>query len=222
MKNTKQNIKVLIADDHEIFRDGLKLMLSMAESIDLVGEAANGKELLKLIESAQPDVVITDIKMPIMDGVEATKHIKEHHPSIEIIALSMFDDEELILEMLDAGAKGYLLKNSDKFEITDAVAAVHEGNSYYCKHTSGKLAKLIALNREKHDKKKKEAEFSDKEKEIIALICQEYTNKEIGEKVFLSSRTVEGYRMKIMEKLKAKNTVGIVVEAIRYGIYSPK
>ncbi len=222
MKNIKQNIKVLIADDHEIFRDGLKLMLSAAEKLDLVGEAANGKELLKLIESTQPDVVITDIKMPIMDGVEATKHIKEHHPSIEIIALSMFDDEELILEMLDAGAKGYLLKNSDKFEITDAVAAVHEGNSYYCKHTSGKLAKLIALNREKHDKKKKEAEFSDKEKEIIALICQEFTNKEIGEKVFLSSRTVEGYRMKIMEKLKAKNTVGIVVEAIRYGIYSPK
>jgi DNA-binding NarL/FixJ family response regulator len=222
MKNINHNIKVLIADDHEIFRDGLKLMLSKADKIELVGEAANGKELIKLIETTSPDVVVTDIKMPMMDGVEATKKIKEQYPAIEVIALSMFDDEELILEMLDAGAKGYLLKNSDKFEITDAVTTVYEGNTYYCKHTSSKLAKLIALSRENKEKKKKEAEFTEKEIEIIRLICQEFTNKEIGEKVFLSSRTVEGYRMKIMEKLKAKNTVGIVIEAIRLGFYHPE
>ena len=219
--SSKNNIKVVIADDHEIFRDGLKLMLKKADNIELIAEACDGKELIKIVESKQPDVVITDIKMPHMDGVEATKHISQHHPSIEVIALSMFDDEQLILEMLDAGAKGYLLKNSDKFEITDAVQAVRDGGNYYCKFTSGKLAKLIAMQRDKKEKKKKEAEFSDKEIEIIELICQEFTNKEIGEKVFLSSRTVEGYRMKILEKLNAKNTVGIVVEAIRLGIYNP-
>jgi DNA-binding NarL/FixJ family response regulator len=218
MKNT---IKVLIADDHEIFRDGLKLMLHKAENIELIGEAADGKELIKMVGTSNPDVVITDIKMPVMDGVDATKHIKEHFPEIQVIALSMFDDEQLILEMLDAGALGYLLKNSDKFEITDAIETVFEGKPYYCKFTSGKLAKLIALNRDKKDKKKKEADFSEKEIEIIKLICQEFTNKEIGEKVFLSARTVEGYRMKILEKMEAKNTVGIVIEAIRLGIYIP-
>ncbi|HTN44860.1 MAG TPA: response regulator transcription factor [Flavipsychrobacter sp.] len=218
MKNT---IKVLIADDHEIFRDGLKLMLQKAENIELIGEAADGKELIKMVGTTHPDVVITDIKMPVMDGVDATKHIKEHFPAIQVIALSMFDDEQLILEMLDAGALGYLLKNSDKFEITDAVETVFEGKPYYCKFTSGKLAKLIALNRDKKEKKKREADFSEKEIEIIKLICQEFTNKEIGEKVFLSARTVEGYRMKILEKMEAKNTVGIVIEAIRLGIYIP-
>lgn len=218
---SSKNIKVVIADDHEIFRDGLKLMLKKADSIDLIGEAADGKELIKLIEATRPDVVITDIKMPVMDGVDATKHIRQHFPGVQVIALSMFDDEQLILEMLDAGAQGYLLKNSDKFEITDAVESVFEGKNYYCKFTSGKLAKLIALQRDQKEKKKKEAEFSEKEIEIIKLICQEFTNKEIGEKVFLSSRTVEGYRMKILEKMDAKNTVGIVIEAIRLGIYHP-
>lgn len=221
MKPKNINIKVVIADDHEIFRDGLKLMLQKAESIDLIGEAADGKELIKMAETAQPDVVITDIKMPVMDGVEATKHIRKYFPEMQVIALSMFDDEQLILEMLDAGAKGYLLKNSDKFEITDAVESVFEGKNYYCKFTSGKLAKLIAFQRDKIDKKKKEAEFSEKEIEIIKLICGEFTNKEIGEKVFLSTRTVEGYRMKILEKMEAKNTVGIVIEAIRLGFYNP-
>jgi len=222
MKKQGYQIKVVIADDHEIFRDGMKLTLQKADNIQLLGEASDGKELIKQIEALNPDVVITDIKMPGMDGVEATKIIKQQFPGIAVIALSMFDDEELILEMLEAGALGYLLKNSDKFEITDAVESVHDGKPYYCKFTSGKLAKLIALNRDKKEKKKKEADFSEKEIDIIKLICREHTNKEIAEKVFLSSRTVEGYRMKILEKLNAKNTVGIVVEAIRLGIYDPE
>ena len=133
----------------------------------------------------------------------------------------MFDDEHLILDMLEAGALGYLLKNSDKQEITDAIEAVAAGKSFYCKTTSNKLAKLIALSKIKKEKKEKEDIFNDKELEIIKLICQEKTNKEIAEIIFLSPRTIEGYRMKIMEKMEVKNTVGIVVEAIRLGIYDP-
>lgn len=215
------SIKVIIADDHELFRDGLKLMLNDTDNINLCGEAIDGRALIDLVKEHQPDVVVTDIKMPGLDGVEATKHIREHYKNTEIIALSMFDDEELIMEMLDAGAIGYLLKNSDKPELVEAISCAYNHQPYYCKHTSRKLTKLIALSKEANRKKEKEAEFTDKEKEIIRLICQEFTNKEIGKKLFLSTRTIEGYRMKILEKMDVKNTVGIVIEAMRLGIYEP-
>jgi DNA-binding NarL/FixJ family response regulator len=221
MNRSNISIRVAIADDHEIFRDGLKLMLSYDKNIELVGEAGDGKELIRIVEATNPDVVITDIKMPLMDGVEVTRYLKEHHPVIEIIALSMFDDEALVLEMLDAGAIGYLLKNSDKSEVIDAINSVYRGQTYYCKFTSGQLARLIAYSKSSNQKKQKEAEFSEREKEIIRLICQEYTNKQIGEVLFISARTVEGYRMKILDKMEAKNIVGIVIEAIRLGIYEP-
>lgn len=214
-------IKVVIADDHELFRDGLKLMLSSVDGIQLAGEAWDGRELINQVKKLQPDVVITDIKMPITDGVEATKFIMQNYPVIKVIALSMYDDEELILDMFEAGAIGYLLKNADKTEVADAIQSVFQNKPYYCKGTSGKLTKLLAFSRYNMQKQQKEAEFSEKEKEIIRLICQEYTNKQIGEKLFLSTRTVEGYRMKILEKMGAKNIVGIVIEAIRLGIYTP-
>lgn len=215
-------INVLIADDHEIFRDGLKLMLGSVSGINLAGEAANGKELAALVDTLKPDVVVTDIKMPVMDGPQVTRYIVENHPLVKVIALSMFDDEELILEMLESGATGYLLKNADKSEVIDAINSVYNNTPYYCKSTSGKLVKLIAYSRANMQRQKKEAEFTEKEKEIIRLICKEYTNKQIGETLFLSTRTVEGYRMKILEKMGAKNIVGIVIEAIKLGIYVPE
>lgn len=215
------SIKVVIADDHEIFRDGLKLVLDDTEDIDLCGEAIDGRSLIKLAEEFHPDVIVTDIKMPGVDGVEATRHIKAHLKNIEVVALSMFDDEELIMEVVEAGAIGYLLKNSDKTEIVEAIHCAYNHQPYYCKHTSRKLTKILALSKAEQQKKIKEAEFSDKEKDIIRLICQEYTNKEIGKKLFLSTRTIEGYRMKILEKMDVKNTVGVVIEAIRLGIYKP-
>lgn len=222
MRPSSMPIRIVIADDHEIFRDGLKLMLGATDNIHLADEAANGKELIRIVKKVKPNVVITDIKMPDMDGVEATKHIKANYPQTEVIALSMFDDEQLILEMLEAGAIGYLLKNSDKSEVIDAINNAYMHQPYYCKFTSGKLAKLIAFSKHNSEKKLKEAEFSEREIEIIKLICEEYTNRQIGEKLFLSTRTVEGYRMKILEKMDVKNIVGIVIEAIRLGIYSPK
>jgi len=221
VKTGTKQINVVIADDHEIFRDGLKLMLSAFDNIHLIDEAKDGNELVKIVTKLKPHVVITDIKMPGMDGVEATKYIRENMPDTEVIALSMFDDEQLIMEMLDAGAIGYLLKNSDKSEVTAAIHNAYMHQPYYCKFTSGKLAKLIAYSKHNSEKKMREAEFSEREKEIIKLICAEYTNKQIGEKLFLSTRTVEGYRMKILDKMDVKNTVGIVIEAIRLGIYNP-
>jgi len=217
--NTSPDIKIIIADDHEIFRDGLKLMLSKYPEIIILGEACNGKELIQLTQELQPDVVVTDIKMPVMDGIEAVKKLQEQFPHIGVIALSMFDEDDLIIDMLEAGAKGYLLKNSDKHEIIEAIKTVYQQNPYYCKSTSNKLVKMIARSTFNPYARKDKVEFSDREKQIIALICEENTNKEIGEKLFLSSRTVEGYRMKIQEKMGVKNSVGIVVYAMKHGLY---
>ncbi|MGI8951146.1 MAG: response regulator transcription factor [Chitinophagaceae bacterium] len=214
----KYDIKLLIADDHEIFRDGMALMLSRQSDINLVGQAENGRELIQLVKEHKPDIVLTDIKMPHLDGIEATKFLIKQDPDIKIIALSMFDEENLIIEMLDAGAKGYLLKNADKQEILDAITTVYEGNTYYCRHTSGKLAALIVKSRFNPYKKSESIIFSEREIEIIKLICQQNTTQQIGEKLFISKRTVEGYRTKILEKINAKNIAGIVMYALRNGI----
>jgi DNA-binding NarL/FixJ family response regulator len=216
---TLGTIKLIIADDHEIFRDGLKLMLARQDEIELIGEADNGKDLVEMVEKLHPDVVMTDIKMPIMDGIEATRHLTEHFPEVGIIGLSMFNEDNLIIDMLEAGAKGYLLKNADKKEVLEAIKTVYQQDNYYCRQTSAKLAQMIAKSKFNPFTQKVRPEFSEREKEIIALICQEFTNKEIGEKLFLSSRTVEGYRMKILEKMNVKNTVGIVVYAMKHGFY---
>lgn len=218
---TTADIKLVIADDHEIFRDGFKLMLSKFPEIILVGEAGNGRELLDLIEKENPDVILTDIKMPVMDGIEAAKKIVELYPDKGIIGLSMYDDDELIIEMLEAGAKGYLIKNAGKDQIIEAIKTVYNDEPYYCRTTSSKLTQMIAKSRFNPYKKTEKAEFSEREKEIIACICDEMTNKEIGDKLFISVRTVEGHRLKILEKMNVKNTVGLVVYAIKNGIVKP-
>lgn len=216
--STVADIKLIIADDHEIFRDGFKLMLSKFPEIILVGEAGNGRELMELAEQLNPDVILTDIKMPVMDGIEATKKIAELYPDKGIIGLSMYDDDELIIEMLEAGAKGYLIKNAGKDQIIEAIKTVYNDEPYYCKTTSHKLTQMIAKSRFNPYKKTAKAEFSEREKEIIDYICHELTNKEIGDKLFISVRTVEGHRLKILEKMNVKNTVGLVVYAIKNGI----
>ena len=212
------NIRLAIADDHEIFRDGLALMLSKQHDITLVGQANNGRELVRLVAEMQPDVVMTDIKMPGMDGIEAAKLLMQRYPQLKIIALSMFDEENLIVDMLEAGAKGYLLKNADKQEILDAINNVYEDKTYYCRHTSARLASMIVKSKFNPHKKVEPVNFNDREKEIIRMICQQCTTQEIGEKLFLSKRTVEGYRTKILEKMNVKNTAGVVIFALRHHI----
>jgi DNA-binding NarL/FixJ family response regulator len=216
------NIRLVIADDHEIFRDGLALMLSKQQDIILAGQASNGRDLLELAERLRPDVVMTDIKMPIMDGIEATKLLLEQNPDLKIIALSMFDEENLIVDMLEAGARGYLLKNADKQEILDAINNVYENKTYYCRHTSARLASMIVKSKFNPYKKSEPVSFNDREKEIIRMICQQCTNQEIGDKLFLSKRTVEGYRTKILEKMNVKNTAGVVIFALRHHIITEK
>ena len=218
---TYGNIKVIIADDHEIFRDGLRVMLQKQPDIDLVGEAADGRELIEQVKMQQPDIVISDVKMPRMDGAAATRHLAEHYPHIGIIALTMFDEEDLIIEMLEAGAKGYLLKNADKHEIIEAIKSVYDQQPYYCRHTSNKLAQMVAKSKFNPYKQQAKPEFNEREQEIIRDICSGLTSKQIAEKIFLSVRTVEGLRMKIMEKMDVKNTAGIIIYAIKHNLYAP-
>lgn len=213
-------IKIILADDHEIFRDGFKSMLRKQPSVEMIGEASNGDELVKLTRQLLPDVVVTDIKMPKMDGLEATKILSKEFPRIGIIALSMIDEESQIIDMMEAGAKGYLLKNAHKNEIVDAINAVYEGELYYCNETSAKLSRMIAANEKiPFIRKKEKVEFSDKEIDVILLICEQLTNKEIAQKLNLSTRTIEGYRDRIQEKIGAKNSAGIVIYAIKNNIY---
>ena len=219
--NSSDNIRVVMADDHEIFRDGFRLTLSRTENIKLLAAASDGRELIELVKQHQPDVVITDIKMPRMDGIEAARKISATWPGIGIIGLSMFDEEDLIIEMLEAGAKGYLIKNADKTEVIEAIETVYRDEPFYCKQTSNKLAQMIAKSKHNPYARKKMVEFTDKELEIIQLVCQEFTTKEISEKLFVSTRTVDGYRIKILEKMNVKNSVGIVVYAIQHQLYVP-
>lgn len=213
-------IDLILADDHEIFRDGLSVMIKKMPEINLVAEAANGEELIALALKFNPNIIITDIKMPKMDGIEATKQLKNQLPNIGIIALSMFNEEDLIIDMLEAGAKGYLLKNAHKDEIIAAVKAVHSNQAYYCKDTTNKLAQMISKSKFNPHKKINKPEFSAIEIAVIKLICEEYSNKEMGEKLAISKRTVESYREKILNKMDAKNTAGIVVYAMKNKLYS--
>jgi DNA-binding NarL/FixJ family response regulator len=219
MTNYTVPIRLVIADDHEIYREGLKIMLKKHADFEMAGEAANGKELVALTKQVSPDVILTDIVMPVMDGIAATKILAKDCPGTNIIALSMFDQDNLIIDMLEAGAKGYLLKNADKTEIIDAVKSVYRNIPYYCRSTSSKLAGMIGRSRFNPYKTIPKPSFSDKETEMIRLICKEYTNKEIGQQLYLSTRTVEGYRMKILEKMDVKSTAGIVIYAIKNGLY---
>jgi DNA-binding NarL/FixJ family response regulator len=212
-------LRLVIADDHEIYLDGLKVMLKKQGDFEVVGEASNGKELIDVVQQAEPDIVLTDIVMPVMDGIAATQFLTKHKPLVNIIALSMFDQDNLIIDMLEAGAKGYLLKNANKSEIIEAIKSVYRNIPYYCTSTSAKLARMIAQSKFNPYKKLNTPYFSEKEMEIIRLICQEFTNNEIGQKLFLSGRTVEGYRVKILEKMNAKSTAGIVIYAIKNEMY---
>ena len=214
----RTSISLVIADDHEIFRDGLALMLSKQDTVNLVGQAGDGLELVRMVDETRPDMVLTDIKMPRMDGIAAAKQLLQKHPGLKIIALSMFEEEDLIVEMLEAGARGYLLKNADKKEILDAIATVEQGNIFYCKHTTARLASLIVKSKFDQHKKSPGALFTDREREIVRLICRQHTAQEIGNMLFLSKRTVEGYRTRILEKMDVKNTAGVVIFALKHSI----
>ncbi len=211
-------ITYIIADDHKVFRQGLRYTLNSDSGLKCVGEAENGVQLLELLETVQPDVILLDMKMPEMDGMEATKIIKAKHPNVKIVVLTMYDDENFVLHMLDMGVNGYLIKNADPDEITKAMYAVYETDYYFNDMVSKLMLKTIVKKKQINQRTKENVQLNDKEKEILRLICMEHTNGEIAEKVFLSQRTVEGIRSTLLEKIGVRNTAGLVVYAVKNGI----
>jgi DNA-binding NarL/FixJ family response regulator len=213
-----KKINLAIADDHKIFRNGLKATLEDCAEFDLVLEASNGKQLVGLLTSVTPDVILMDIKMPEMDGIQTTSYVKQHYPQIKVLALSMFNEDKYIVDMMRAGASGYLLKNAEPEEIIEAISTVYDKDYYFNEHLSLTLIKQLNVPAKNISPGQHLAEFSDREIEVLKLVCQECSNQEIADKMFLSVRTVEGYRARLFEKTKSKNLVGLVIFAIKAGV----
>jgi len=212
-------IKLGIIDDHKIFRNGLKATLEDCEELDLVLEASNGKELVGLLTDKSPDVLLMDIKMPEMDGIQTATYVHQHYKHIKILALSMFNEDKYIVDMMKAGASGYLLKNAEPEEIIEAISTVYHKGFYFNEHLSITLIKQLVVN-DHAEQPNNKADLNEREIEVLKLVCQECSNQEIADKIFLSVRTVEGYRARLFEKTNSKNLVGLVIYAIKRGIIS--
>jgi len=209
--NISSTIKIIIVDDHQMFIDGIKTLLRADKKIKLIGEALNGEQALKLIEENPIDIVITDIEMPGMSGIELTKEIKKNHPHIKVMVLTMYSDREIVNEILMTEAEGYVLKNTGKQELISAVNRIYDGGTFY----SHEVVELLMGNYASNKKTDNIInELTPREKEIIALICDELTNTEIADKLFISPLTVETHRKNIFKKTQAKTIVGLIKFAI--------
>lgn len=211
-------IRLAIADDHKIFRKGLVATLSDYPLVKLVLEAGNGKELVEQLPACLPDVVLMDLKMPLMDGLEATAHVRHHHSRIKVLALSMFDDDRYLISMMKAGARGYLLKNAEPDEIVRAIREVSEKEFYFNDQLSVAMLHKVLGNEALPNTSSGQVALTSREIEVLRLVCQEYTNLEIADRLCVSARTVEGYRTQLFEKINARNIAGLVLYAIRHRI----
>jgi two-component system response regulator NreC len=213
-----KKIRVFIADDHAILREGLKALLALSENIEVVGDASSGKEALEMIAKLTPDVVIMDIAMPIMDGIETTRRITKSYPGVKVIILSQHDNKEYILSAIKAGASGYILKKAVSADIITGVEAVNSEGYYF--HPM--VAKTVIEDYLKNLKGKQQEDdyerLSEREKEVLKLIADGFTSNDIAQMLFISVKTVLGHRTNIMEKLNIHNRTELVKYAIRKGI----
>jgi len=214
----ENKITIIIAEDHPLFRDGLKTMLNLDNRFEIIAEAENGDNLLKLLEFVKPDLILMDINMPILNGIDATSFIATHFNDIKVIALTMNDERSSIMEMMDAGANGYILKSADREEIMKAINTVMNGDDYYCKRVESSIINLIETKKSTKNYKKL-ISFNDKEIKIINFLCEELNSDEIAKEMYLSKKTIDGIRIKIKNELDVRNSIGIVKYAIRNGLY---
>ena len=214
-------IKIIIVDDHKIIRVGLRGLLEREQDIEIMGEAENADAVMTILATQHTDVVLMDIDLGDSDGIMTTRRIKELYPSIHILGLTMHEESNYIIKMLEAGASGYLLKNAGREELLAAIHTVAKGDSYFSQKVSATLLQAITRQKETLADPKKpliQSSLSEREIEVLRLIAQEYSNGEIADKLFISIRTVDTHRRNLLEKLHVKNTVGLVKYAIKKGI----
>lgn len=199
--------RILLVDDHQLVIDGLKGFITDYEKAKVVGEANNGQDAITYSEALSPHLILMDIDMPIMSGIQATQEIKKKYPTIHIIIISMHNEKGLIKKLISFGADGYLLKNSTKDEVLKAIDCVLSGGKYFSEDVLNSLEDKIDVKDSLSDLK---SQLTDREIEIIQLVCEGLTNKEIGEKLFISHRTVDTHRTNLMKKLDIKNVAGLI------------
>ncbi|WP_046757246.1 response regulator transcription factor [Kordia jejudonensis] len=209
-------IGIGLVDDHLLFREGIKAIFQDEKHMGILLEASNGSEFLEALQSSvlKPEVVLLDIRMPIMDGYETAKIVLEKYPDMKIIVLTMHEEERHIIKMIELGVNGYLMKNASPEEVIDSIRCVMEYD-YYFNNKITNIMRKVMMYKGKRTTNHITFDLSERETEILALICKEYTAKEIGEKLFISYRTVEGHRKKLLAKLNVRNTAGLVVLAIK-------
>lgn len=210
-----RNLEVVLADDHQMFRDGIKSVLNEEAGISVVGEVGNGNELMTLLSKSQPDLVITDISMPGISGIEVSKMIKSSYPTVKVLILSMHTNEEFITKAIDIGADGYLPKDTSMKELLEAIRVISHGESYFNKSISDTIIKSMINKSKSKQVAGKKASLTNREIEIVLLVVDGLTNKEIAEKLFISVRTVDSHKNNIMQKLHLKSSVDLVKYAIR-------
>jgi DNA-binding NarL/FixJ family response regulator len=213
-------ITVFLADDHAMFREGLRLLLKTNHELDVVGEAGDGRDAVRGASALCPNIVLMDIAMPVMNGIEATKLIRQACPKTNIIVLSMYSTAEHIFRALQSGAKGYLLKESAGADVIKAIFSVHAGKSYLCPSISDTVIADYLRTRELTGAKSPLDRLSQREREILQLLVEGKSNGKIAELLFLSPKTVETYRSHLMQKLEIKDLPGLVKFAIQHGLTS--
>lgn len=209
-------IKLMLVDDHKVIRDGIKSYFDNSPEYKVIAEAQNGKVALKVLQNNKDiDIVITDITMRLMDGITLTKEIKKQFPQIGIIAMTMLNDNKTIKSMLNAGASGYLLKENGEKELKEAILKVFEGETYYSPAVAQVIMEnLIQSNKKRNSSYGIEITLSEREIEILKLIVEQYSNKEIAEKLHISARTVDAHKRNLLDKTGSKNIAGLVMYAV--------
>lgn len=209
-------IRIAIADDMPIVLEGIKLLLERIPDFEIVAEFSNGKELLDHIPHSNADVYLTDIEMPVMDGITATKEILSEHPDKKVIALSMYSDSENYYDMIRSGAKGFVSKQSSASELEKAVRTVYNGGNYFSTELLHKVIKSFPENDDNSTyRNTNKPELIEKEISFLKLICQGLSNKELAEKLLISIKTVESHKTRLMEKTGVKNTSSLIIWAIK-------
>lgn len=206
------SVKIILVDDHEIFRKGLKVVLNKLKYVKVIAEASNGEDFLKLLKDNSPDIILMDIQMPKMNGIDATAEALKINPDLNIIALTMFNENDYIQSMIDAGVKGFLMKNINKETLDKAIQTVVNGGNYYSEELFDFFTRQIAREEKPAIVNVK---LTKREKEILQLVCEGLSNKEIADILYVSERTVVGHKSNLFAKLDCKNTISLMFKAIK-------